>query len=544
VKKTTAQDSARADATLKAPPRLPDKWDCEADVVIVGYGGAGAVTAMTAHDAGAKVLMLEKTPADTATVIRHTPSTRYCGMQGIEWVGSIEDGVKFLRYATAGMNSDDVLEGYVKKWATNLDWLKSMGGDIYVSPGTVSGEDFPLDSPGLAGGKDEEKNLRIVTWVPFADFVKDYSIGALPAWKFLSDNVTKRGIEILFDTAARRLITHPVTGDVVGVEAASQGKPVYVKARKAVALTCGGFEHNTHMKMEAFRAANYQFYANPANTGDGHVMAGELGAEMVHMPCVSGRVGLMKFPGQATACGLKLGGKTGGWIYVDQYGKRYGNEAILRSAHSSWIHATLWDQMRIEYPRIPCWLIFDESIRKQGRISDLGLGKLGAGLDSSRWSEGVASMKWSESNEDEIAKGWILKAATIGELASKIAAHAENSGRMTVAGLQGTVDKYNAYCAAKKDADFGRPASNLIPLGNPPYYAVNVYPGGPNTQGGPRKNGKCQAMRANGTVIKRLYVGGELSSLNTISYCMKNVSELFITGRIIGESAAAEKSWD
>lgn len=152
--------------------------------------------------------------------------------------------------------------------------------------------------------------------------------------------------------------------------------------------------------------------------------------------------------------------------------------------------------MRIEYPRIPCWLIFDESIRKQGRISDLGLGKLGAGLD------------------------------------------------MTVAGLQGTVDKYNAYCAAKKDADFGRPASNLTPLGNPPYYAVNVYPGGPNTQGGPRKNGKCQAVRANDTVIKRLYVGGELSSLNTISYCMKNVSELFITGRIIGESAAVEKPWD
>ncbi|MFC1930406.1 FAD-binding protein [Chloroflexota bacterium] len=537
-------DVAKAGATASAQPRLPDKWDHEADVVIVGYGGAGAIAAVAAHDAGANVLMIEKTPADTPTVIRHTPSTRYCGMQGIEWVGSIEDGVKFLRYATAGMNSDDVLEGYVKKWITNIDWIKSMGGEIHVSPGTVSGEDFPLDSPGLAGGPNGEANMRILTWVPFAEFVKDYALGAPPAWKFLSGNVTKRGIKVLFDTPAKRLITHPVTGEVIGVEATTKGKPVYVKARKAVALTCGGFEHNTHMKMESFRAATFQFYANPANTGDGHVMAGNLGAEMVHMPCISGRAGLMRFPGQATACGLKLGGKNGGWIFVDQYGKRFGNESILRSAHSAWINLTVFDQLRMEYPRIPHWLIFDEAIRKLGRISDLGLGKLGTGKDSSQWSDEVASMYWSDSNEDEIAKGWILKAATIEELAAKIAAHTENSGRMTPASLQETIKKYNAYCASKSDADFSRPASALIPLGTPPYYAVNTYPGGPNTQGGPKKNGKCQAMRANDTVIKRLYCGGELSSLNTISYSIKNVSELFITGRIIGESAAAEKPWE
>jgi len=55
------------------------EWTEEADVVIVGYGGAGAVTATTAHDAGAKVLILEKQPSDTPTKTRHTPSTRMCG---------------------------------------------------------------------------------------------------------------------------------------------------------------------------------------------------------------------------------------------------------------------------------------------------------------------------------------------------------------------------------------------------------------------------------------------------------------------------------
>ena len=54
-------------------------WDKSADVVIVGYGGAGAVAAITAHDYGARVLILEKQAADTPTEIRHTPSTRMSG---------------------------------------------------------------------------------------------------------------------------------------------------------------------------------------------------------------------------------------------------------------------------------------------------------------------------------------------------------------------------------------------------------------------------------------------------------------------------------
>src|SRR5512136_1167861 len=54
------------------------KWIEEADVVVVGFGGAGASAAVAAHDAGAKVLILEKQPADTATHTGHTPNTRMC----------------------------------------------------------------------------------------------------------------------------------------------------------------------------------------------------------------------------------------------------------------------------------------------------------------------------------------------------------------------------------------------------------------------------------------------------------------------------------
>jgi 3-oxosteroid 1-dehydrogenase len=61
----------------------PAKWSEEADVVIVGYGGAGAVAAITAHDAGAKALILEKQSRDTPARTNHTPNTR---MSGGNWL--------------------------------------------------------------------------------------------------------------------------------------------------------------------------------------------------------------------------------------------------------------------------------------------------------------------------------------------------------------------------------------------------------------------------------------------------------------------------
>ena len=54
-------------------------WTEEAEVVVVGYGGAGGVTAIAAADAGARVLIMEKQLADTPTATHHTPSTRMSG---------------------------------------------------------------------------------------------------------------------------------------------------------------------------------------------------------------------------------------------------------------------------------------------------------------------------------------------------------------------------------------------------------------------------------------------------------------------------------
>ena len=59
----------------------------EADVVVVGFGGDGAVTTIAVHDAGARVIILEKQPEDTTTEARHTPNTR---MDGGAFCGTLD----------------------------------------------------------------------------------------------------------------------------------------------------------------------------------------------------------------------------------------------------------------------------------------------------------------------------------------------------------------------------------------------------------------------------------------------------------------------
>ena len=75
------------------------RWDMEAEVVIAGYGGAGAVAAITAHDAGAKVLVLEKQPNDSPTQTRHTPSIRMSG-GGLFWPTDEEQAYLYLEGMT------------------------------------------------------------------------------------------------------------------------------------------------------------------------------------------------------------------------------------------------------------------------------------------------------------------------------------------------------------------------------------------------------------------------------------------------------------
>ena len=106
-----------------------------------------------------------------------------------------------------------------------------------------------------------------------------------------------------------------------------------------------------------------------------------------------------------------------------------------------------------------------------------------------------------------------------------------------------TVENYNSYCRNGSDLEFRRRPETLIPLDNPPYYAVRLWPGGPNTQGGPRHNRKSQVVNVDGGAIPGLYAVGELGSTFGMLYTGGgNLAECISSGRIAGEYAAGEKS--
>ena len=180
------------------------------------------------------------------------------------------------------------------------------------------------------------------------------------------------------------------------------------------------------------------------------------------------------------------------------------------------------DHQTLRYPRIPAYVVLDETTFRAGRL--IG------------WCPGaiIDYYEWSRDNSAEIEKGWIKTAATIRELASEIGLKPEI--------LQETVSKYNMCCVGGYDPEFGRRQETLSPISKPPFYAIEIIPCLLNTQGGPKRNAKAQILHVSCEPIKRLYSAGELGSIFNVLYPgAGNISECLSFGRIAGQNAAKEE---
>ena len=121
---------------------IPEKWDMEADVVVVGFGGAGFAAAVTAHELGADVLLLEKAPEG-----KHGGNTRVAGQGYL----NTSDADQAVAYLTALCGPYTVPETMIRVWAEemgrNNDWLASLGADPQEHQHPPEGIEFP-DLPG------------------------------------------------------------------------------------------------------------------------------------------------------------------------------------------------------------------------------------------------------------------------------------------------------------------------------------------------------------------------------------------------------------
>jgi succinate dehydrogenase/fumarate reductase flavoprotein subunit len=473
-------------------------WHKEVDVVVVGYGGAGAVAAITAHDAGASVMLLEKGE-------RGGGNTRLAGGTIREFL-DVDKAIKYFDAILTDV-SKEMKRAFVEEGAKNADWMREMGADLERGePGR-----FPpaphviwphLDGSDGIGGRWKVKGKS--------------TVGGLNLWTVLERNVEKRGIEVRTKTRAKKLVTNE-RKEVIGLLADGPDGEIRVKVKRAVVLTCGGFQYNREMQRN-FLGIDYYAQGCLGNTGDGIKMAQELGADLWHMSGVSCGIGY-KFAEFDMPMGIGI--RTGEYIYVDQNGKRFMDEADI-DVHAMAFEFSYFDHKTLTYPRIPAYLIFDETTRGAGRL--IG------------WCPGAAMdyYEWSQDNSAEIERGWIKTAQTIRDLAPQIG--------LEPGTLQETVSTYNMYCIGGYDPEFGRRQETLGPIRKPPFYAVAVWPCLLNTQGGPRRNAKAQVLDVNGEPIKRLYSAGELGSIfNTLYPGAGNISECLSFGRIAGRNAAKEE---
>lgn len=530
-------------------------FDMGGEVVVVGFGAAGAVAAMTASDEGREVLILEKQRED-----RRRPNSRFSG--GLFICPSDVDAAEHYMRQLYRKNEDlfetdpAVIRTWAEETSSNLEWLRENGGSaIQVSDhgehDAIEGyESISLYKPDM----NEHPRTGHKGW--------GYGL-----FKFLLDEVESRPIRIVYQASAEWLLTN-ADGVVVGVSVIHKGRRRYVKASRAVVMTCGGFEFNDWMKLNYLRVHPTLFYGNPENTGDGVRMVQEVGGDLWHMNSCAARF-VAHFEGSGYPGGTPVdfwgvtkrgvfvagveqyvkgdsrgdqgapspsvanipvaqtyvdssGTDLPGCIVTDRYGFRHTNEVYR--AHVLYYELLNLDSHRLEYPKVPSWWIFDSRRVEMGRLTAEQFGPSGP----------LQEVPWSADNAPEIERGWIRSSDSIRGLADLCG--------MDSAVLSRTLSTYNAYCTAGEDPEFGRPSGTLTPLDRPPYYAVQLWPGGPNTQGGGRRDASARIMSVRGGVVPHLYSAGEFGSIYGMLYPSGggNIGECLAFGRVAGRNAAAE----
>ena len=404
----------------------------------------------------------------------------------------------------------------VRVWAEemclNNDWLRSLGGDPQEHQHPPVGIEFP----DLPGAECVHK------------FHDGPTYGYSYTWKLFERLVKERPIAIHYETPGKELIQNDTTKEILGVRAVRGGESVFVKARKGVILTCGGFENNQEMIRNYLPGVPYCYTSgSPYNEGDGITMAMSVGADLWHMNNYAGPSMALKVPEVPTTFSMQALHYSkeipGGMIVVGPDGRRFADEKF-RTRHGKVPVNGRW--LPLATP-CPMYLIFDHAMFSAGPLYD--------GHPSHGWTQIVEQYPWSEDNSAELAKGWITRDATLSGLASAIG--------LDAAALEATVARWNGFATDKHDADFGR-SLMMTPLGAGPYYAVELSPSMLNTQGGPRRNEHAQIVRPDGTPIPRLYSAGELGSIYSYLYQgTGNLGECLAFGRISGRNAAAENAW-
>ena len=540
-------------------------WDKETDVVVLGLGGAGASAAIEAHDAGAQVIIVEKQPEG-----RVFCNTRMSGgvFHNPDPSGDRAARVEYIKAMMSGENCPWKFEG--EQEHVSQDMAEMFADGIMDVAAFLKAQAPDLDDEGMEPGGDasfpsfpsfaEAKYGRTVScrYKNYADAdpsKKTYEQDMLCKnrgeafwWALVQQGIIEKRpeIEILYSCPAQKLLQDE-TGMVIGVQAMLDEKPINIKARKGVVLCTGGFEFNVEMRrafLEGPGVKGWSFYGSPYNTGDGIRIGIQAGAALAKVGKCASRIELAFPAGEAwEKYGLKQGVASAvtaarNSFIVDNFGNRYADESIITDSsrpyrYQFYHEAVAYDLLNMAFSRDPSWLIFDETLRSSTSVAVTGYSAVPYDF-----------VPWTDDNMYAIEQGWILKADTIEELGEKIKADEENRNMMDPATLKATCDRFNELVAKGEDEDFGRGERTMGAVETGPFYAVKLYPGGPNTKGGVDADATRHVLDWDGNQIPRLYTAGEISSVFKFTYqAGGNLTECIVCGRLAGKNVAAEENW-
>ena len=488
----------------------------DADVVVVGAGGAGMTAAITAAAEGKTVVILEsqsmvggnsvratggmnagktvyqdenefgesagvektlKTAAEkyadneTITALAKTVSEQWAAYQANPT--GYFDSVELMELDTMiggkGINDPELVETLCANSADAIDWLDEHG--------------ITLHNVSSFGGASVKRIHR-----PVNAEGKTVSVGSYMI-PLLQENCKKAGVQILLNTTANEILTD-ANGAAAGIKATgSTGETVTVNA-KAVVLTTGGFGANLDMvvkykpELKGFMTTNA-----PGIQGQGIEMAQAIGAATVDMD----QIQIHPTVEANTAALITEGLRGDGAILINEEGQRFIDEVGTRDVVSA---------AEIAQTGSYSWLVVDQAM-----------------VDASSVIQGY------------IKKGYTVTGATYEELGKAMGVDA--------AAFAETMEKWNGYVEAKNDPDFGR-TSFANPLNTAPYYAVKVTAGVHHTMGGLKINANTEVLNEKGEVIPGLFAAGEVTGgVHGANRLGGNaVADFTVFGRIAGAAAS------
>ena len=488
----------------------------DADVVVVGAGGAGMTAAITAAAEGKTVVILEsqsmvggnsvratggmnagktvyqdenefgesagvektlKTAAEkyadneTITALAKTVSEQWAAYQANPT--GYFDSVELMELDTMiggkGINDPELVETLCANSADAIDWLDEHG--------------ITLHNVSSFGGASVKRIHR-----PVNAEGKTVSVGSYMI-PLLQENCEKAGVKMMLDTTATEILTD-ANGAAVGVKATgASGETVTVNA-KAVVLASGGFGANLDMvvkykpELKGFMTTNA-----PGIQGQGIEMAEAIGAATVDMD----QIQIHPTVEANTAALITEGLRGDGAVLINEEGQRFIDEVGTRDVVSA---------AEIAQTGSYSWLVVDQAM-----------------ADASSVIQGY------------IKKGYTVTGATYEELGKAMGVDA--------AAFAETMDKWNGYVEAKNDPDFGR-TSFANPLNTAPYYAVKVTAGVHHTMGGLKINANTEVLNEKGEVIPGLFAAGEVTGgVHGANRLGGNaVADFTVFGRIAGAAAS------